>query len=121
VEINREIIIMLLENTGIIIECAENGEEALNMVAKNPGKYDIVLMDIQMPKMDGHEAARQIRALPEAGSDKLPIIAMTANVFKDDVDACIAAGMDGHIGKPLDVDKMLDVLRKYLRKKEGQA
>ncbi|MDR0306913.1 MAG: response regulator [Chitinispirillales bacterium] len=114
IEINREILTALLEDTGLIIDCAGNGKEALDMVATDPEKYDIVFMDIQMPKMDGLEATRQIRALPVRQRGRLPIIAMTANVFKDDIEACLAAGMDEHLGKPLDIDKVLETLRKYL-------
>jgi len=84
------------------------------MIYTNPMKYDIVLMDLQMPLMGGLEATRFIRALPELQDKRLPIIAMTANVFKDDIDACIDAGMDDHLGKPLDIDRVLDVLKKNL-------
>jgi signal transduction histidine kinase/CheY-like chemotaxis protein len=114
IEINRDILIALLEDTGIIIDCAENGQEALDMIKSTPDKYDIVFMDMQMPKMDGLEATRHIRSLPALQNSKLPIVAMTANVFKEDIEACIAAGMDGHLGKPLDLDKIMEVLRKYL-------
>jgi signal transduction histidine kinase/ActR/RegA family two-component response regulator len=114
VEINREILISLLEDTGIMIDCAENGQEALEMVESSPGKYDIVFMDVQMPKMDGYEATRAIRALPIMQDVKLPIIAMTANVFKSDIEDSIAAGMDEHLRKPIDFDRVLKVLRKYL-------
>ncbi|MDR2578664.1 MAG: response regulator [Chitinispirillales bacterium] len=114
VEINREILITLLEDTGIFIDCAENGKEAVEMITASPEKYDIVLMDVQMPKMDGLEAARSIRALPTLQNIKLPIVAMTANVFKNDIEACLEAGMDDHLGKPLDFDKVLEKLRKYL-------
>ena len=114
VEINREILTALLEDTGIAIECAENGLEALEMVKASDGKYDIVFMDVQMPKMDGYEATRAIRALPAMQSSKLPIIAMTANVFKSDIEDSIAAGMDEHLRKPIDLDRVLKVLRKYL-------
>jgi signal transduction histidine kinase/ABC-type amino acid transport substrate-binding protein/ActR/RegA family two-component response regulator len=116
VAINREIIITLLEDTGIIIDTAENGQKALDMVSADPDKYDAIFMDIQMPKMDGYEATRSIRALMAAQKRKrkLPIIAMTANVFKEDIDACIAAGMDDHMGKPIDIDDMFLKMRKYL-------
>ena len=117
VEINREIILTVLENTGIMIDCAENGKEALDMIEAAPEKYDIVLMDLQMPKMDGLEATRRIRALQNV---RLPIIAMTANVFKEDIEACIAAGMDDHLGKPLDINKVFEKLREYLLN-EGTA
>ena len=112
--INREILIALLEGTGLVIDCAENGEEAVAMVSSNPGKYNLVFMDLQMPKMDGFEATRLIRALPGHCRDKLPIVAMTANVFKDDVEACLSVGMDDHLGKPLDIEIVMDNLRKHL-------
>ena len=117
IEINREILIALLEDTGIIIDCAENGQEAYNMVAESPEKYDIIFMDMQMPKMDGLEATKHIRALPlhSDRSEELIIIAMTANVFKDGIEACYASGMDDHIGKPLNIDAVIEKLRKYLR------
>ena len=115
IEINREILIALLEGTGIDIDCAENGQEALDMIEAAPDKYDIVFMDVQMPKMDGLEATRHIRALPALQNGRLPIIAMTANVFKDDIEACFEAGMDDHIGKPLDIDRVMEKLRKYLK------
>jgi len=109
IEINREIIISLLDGSGLIIEIAENGKEALDK-ASIKGAYDIIFMDMQMPEMDGLEATRQIRAFDE----KIPIIAMTANVFKEDIENCLAAGMNDHIGKPIDIDTVIDKLRKYL-------
>jgi CheY-like chemotaxis protein len=115
IEINREIIISLLEDTGLIIDCVENGREAVDMIEAVPGKYDIVFMDVQMPGMDGLEATRRIRALPALQGVALPIIAMTANVFKEDIENCLAAGMDDHLGKPIDIDIMITKLRKYLR------
>jgi len=115
VEINREILLALLGDSGFIIDCAENGKEAVEMVTADPEKYDLVLMDLQMPVMDGLEATRRIRALPERKKKKLPIVALTANVFKDDIEACLNAGMDDHIGKPLDIDKVIEKMRKYLR------
>ena len=84
------------------------------MVEANPGRYDLVFMDMQMPQMDGLEATRQIRALDFEYAKRLPIVAMTANVFKEDIDKCLGAGMDGHLSKPLDMDAMLAVLKKYL-------
>jgi signal transduction histidine kinase/ActR/RegA family two-component response regulator/PAS domain-containing protein len=114
IDINRHILIVLLEGSGIQIDCAETGREALELVTAAPEKYDIVFMDVQMPQMSGMEATRQIRAMPPRKRGRLPIIAMTANVFKDDVEACIAAGMDGHLGKPLDIEKVIATLRKYL-------
>ncbi|MCL2814220.1 MAG: response regulator [Oscillospiraceae bacterium] len=114
VEINREIFISLLSGTGITIDCAENGQRALEMVEESGGGYDIVFMDVQMPKMDGYETTRAIRGLPFMQNVSLPIIAMTANVFKSDIENSLAAGMDDHLGKPIDFDKVLEVLRKYL-------
>jgi signal transduction histidine kinase/ActR/RegA family two-component response regulator len=115
IEINREILIALLEDSGLIFDCAETGKEALDMIVAAPEKYDIVFMDVQMPQMDGLEATRQVRTLFAHQGKRLPIIAMTANVFKDDITACLAAGMDDHLGKPLDIDRVLEILRKYLK------
>lgn len=114
IEINREIAVALLERTGLAIEFAENGREAFDMVRDNPGRYDLVLMDIHMPEMDGYEATRRIRALGTPGALGLPIVAMTANVFREDVERCLAAGMNDHLGKPLDTEEVLGKLKKYL-------
>ena len=114
--INREILISLLEGTGLLIDCAENGAEAYDMVSADPYKYDLVFMDLQMPKMDGFEATRLIRAMPGHQRQKLPIVAMTANVFKEDIEACLSAGMDDHLGKPLDIELVIDALRRFLLK-----
>ena len=114
VEINREIVMTLLESTHINIECAENGVKALEMITKAPDKYDMVFMDIQMAEMDGYEATRSIRALGTPKAKTIPIIAMTANVFREDVEKCLESGMNGHVGKPLDFDEMLSVLRVHL-------
>ena len=115
IEINREILMSLLEDTGLSIDCAENGKEALDMIEAAPEKYDVVFMDVQMPKMDGLEATRHIRASPALKGIELPIIAMTANVYKDDIDKCIEAGMNDHLGKPLEIDKILEKLHIYLK------
>jgi CheY-like chemotaxis protein len=114
VEINREIVSALLAPTMLTIDCAVNGVEAVRMFGDMPERYDIVFMDVQMPEMDGYEATRQIRALDVPQAKKVPIIAMTANVFKEDVEKCRKAGMDGHIGKPLDIEELLTVLNMYL-------
>ena len=126
IDINREILFSLLENTGLIIDTAENGREALEKITSSPGYYDLILMDVQMPEMDGLEATRKIREYEDrtvsfAVSEtqkyprkRIPIIAMTANVFKEDIDNCIHAGMDDHIGKPIDMGTVYDKLRKYL-------
>jgi PAS domain S-box-containing protein len=114
VEINREIIISILEDTGIDIDCAQNGQEAVEMVTGAPDKYDMILMDIQMPKMDGYEATRLIRALSSPNLKDIPIIAMTAHVFTSDIEECLSAGMNDHIGKPLDIEDVMNKLNKYL-------
>ncbi|MCL2440303.1 MAG: ATP-binding protein [Treponema sp.] len=116
VEINREILISLLHDTGLSIDCAENGKEALKMVEANTDKYDIVFMDVQMPVMNGHEATRRIRAFEASQYKKdkrIPIIALTANVFKSDIEDCLAAGMNDHLGKPLDIDRVIEKLRQW--------
>jgi len=118
IEINREILLSLLEHTGLNMDCAENGEEAVSLIEASPEKYDAVLMDMQMPVMDGLEATRRIRDFEsklEPNTHKhIPIIAMTANVFKDDIERCLAAGMNGHIGKPINIDELFEKLRKSL-------
>jgi len=119
VEINREIVLSLLEPTLIGIDCAKNGLEAFTLFSENPKRYDLIFMDLQMPEMDGYEATRRIRALDTPYALKVPIVAMTANVFRDDIAKCLKAGMSGHLGKPLDFDKVLDILRKYLIKGGG--
>jgi lactose/cellobiose-specific phosphotransferase system IIC component len=114
VEINREILITLLEPTSISIDCAENGLEALEMFSDAPDRYDMIFMDIHMPEMDGYEATRQIRALSVPEASTIPIIAMTANVFREDIEKCLASGMNDHVGKPLDLEKVSELLRRYL-------
>jgi len=114
VEINREIVISLLESTGVVIDCAENGVQALRMFNNAPYKYRMIFMDIQMPEMDGYEATRRIRALDMVQSKTVPIIAMTANVFREDIEKSLDAGMNGHISKPIDFDEVMNELRKYL-------
>jgi len=115
VEINREIVISMLEPTNITIECAENGEQAVEMFTASAGKYSMIFMDIQMPKMDGYEATRRIRSLDTPESGKIPIVAMTADVFREDVEKCFDVGMNGHIGKPINIDEMYKQLRLYLK------
>jgi CheY-like chemotaxis protein len=115
IEINREILIALLDETGLEFDCAVNGKEALEMVEAAPDRYDIIFMDLQMPQMDGYEATMRIRALPVLQSVVLPIVALSANVFTSDIKKCFDAGMDAHLGKPLDIDKVFEVLRKYLK------
>jgi PAS domain S-box-containing protein len=122
VEINREIVLALLEPFKLTIECAEDGEEAVSLFSATPEKYDMIFMDLQMPKMDGYEATRRIRAFEEdrrgkmapASPKEIPIIAMTANVFREDIEKCVRTGMNDHIGKPLDLNDVLQKLRAYL-------
>jgi CheY-like chemotaxis protein/two-component sensor histidine kinase len=125
VEVNREIVISLLEPLGLHIDCAENGAEAVKLFDENPGGYDMILMDVQMPEMDGYAATRHIRAFEEERKKQdpasltprprgIPIIAMTANVFREDIEKCLAAGMNAHVGKPLDMEELIAVLRAYL-------
>ncbi|MDR3051662.1 MAG: response regulator [Oscillospiraceae bacterium] len=113
IEINREIVLALLEPTGVIITCAENGKVALDAFAAAPGAFDLILMDIHMPEMDGYEATRRIRALDMPQAQRVPIVAMTANVFREDIEKCLAAGMNDHIGKPLNFEEVFEKLTKY--------
>jgi len=113
-EINREIVIALLEPTLLEIGCAENGIEAVRIFSEAPQEYDLIFMDVQMPEMDGYEATRRIRALDCPNAKTVPIIAMTANVFREDIEKCLEAGMNGHVGKPLAIEEVLDKLYMYL-------
>ncbi|MCL2764503.1 MAG: response regulator [Treponema sp.] len=168
VEINREIIEVLIEPTMLEMDCAENGLKAVEMFEKSPDAYDLILMDVQMPEIDGYEATKRIRAIekqlmekkstsftascnevPRASCNEvsrascnevprancnavsragetrsnnrdlrkqIPIIAMTANVFREDIEKCFEAGMNGHIGKPVDIEEFISTLQKYLTK-----
>lgn len=115
VDINREIVESLFEETGAIITSAENGLEAVEKFAETPGLYDVIFMDIHMPVKDGYAAAREIRAMDIPRAKTIPIIAMTANVFKKDVDKCLACGMNDHVGKPIDIEEVFVKLRRQLR------
>ena len=115
--INMEIAQMLLEQAGFLIETAENGKIALEMTeSSESGYYDVILMDIQMPVMDGYTAAQAIRGLPDPALAGIPIIAMTANAFQEDIKKAEAVGMNGHIAKPLDVPSMKATLQKVLKR-----
>ena len=118
VEINREIVITLLEPTRVKIECAEDGARAVEMFEAAPLKYDLIFMDLQMPEMDGYEATRRIRAVDHPRAPVIPIVAMTANVFREDIERCFEAGMDGHIGKPIVIAEVLSELKKHLLRAE---
>ena len=118
VEINHEIVRSLLEPTGIEIDWAQNGKIAVDLFADNHVRYNAILMDLQMPEMDGFHATRLIRAMDDITVAKsIPIIAMTANVFREDIDNCIAAGMNDHLGKPLDIKEVINKLKVYLKPK----
>jgi len=111
IDINRQIAQMILEQHGCTVEVATNGLEALDMVrASEPGTFAAMLMDIQMPIMDGYEATRAIRKLDDKRLASIPIIAMTANAFKEDELSAAEAGMQAHIAKPLEVDKMMETI-----------
>ena len=113
-ELNREIAGEILQMTGAEVETAENGKIAVEKVEASPkGSYDLIFMDIQMPVMNGYEATAAIRSLPGA-KGKLPIVAMTANAFAEDVQLAKNTGMNGHIAKPLDMNKLNDVLKNWL-------
>jgi CheY-like chemotaxis protein len=114
IEVNREIVLALMEPTGIKIDCAVNGAEAVYLFEQDPRRYDLILMDMQMPEMDGCDATRRIRSLDAPWAQEVPIIALTANVFKDDINKCLEAGMNDHLGKPLNQDKIITALRVYL-------
>ena len=115
-ELNREIAVEILKEVGFAVDTAEDGEIAVQkMKQAAPRQYDLILMDIQMPKMDGYEATRQIRALPDAAKAGIPIFAMTANAFEEDRQNALKAGMNGHIAKPLDIPHLLQVLADVLK------
>jgi len=120
VEINREIVIALLEPTGLEIEHAINGAEAAKMFADDPERYDMIFMDIQMPVMDGLTATHRIRALDAEWAKRIPIIAMTANVFQEDIDLCTQAGMNGHLGKPLKLERLTEELKAHLANRNAR-
>lgn len=114
-EFNREVAQEFLEMTGATVACAENGKEALDMfTASQPGTYNIILMDVQMPVMGGYEATHAIRASDHPEAKSVPILAMTANAFNEDVAAAVEAGMNGHIAKPIDVDILYRLLDAHL-------
>jgi CheY-like chemotaxis protein len=119
VELNREIVLALLEPTGLEVVCAVNGAEALRLFSEGPQNFDLVFMDMQMPEMDGLEATRRIRAFEASRQEgnlrkQVPIVAMTANVFKEDIDKCLEAGMNDHIGKPIDFNDVMNKLRMFV-------
>lgn len=117
-ELNQEIAVTILEEAGCIVDVAVDGAEAVEKVShslENP--YEVILMDIQMPVMDGIEATKAIRAMSDPHLAKVPIIAMTANVFEEDCQRVLSAGMNGHLGKPIDIDKLFATLQSVLTEK----
>lgn len=117
-ELNREIAVYLLQEAGAMVDQAADGKEAVEMFAASaPGTYDAVLMDVMMPELDGHAAARAIRGMDRSDA-QLPIIAMTANLFDEDVAAFLAAGMDAHIPKPLEAGRMIKTIAEWLERKK---
>ena len=114
-DLNAEIALFILQNMGLEVERVENGAQCVDRLEQQPaGTYDAILMDIQMPKMDGYEATQAIRALDDKEKAAIPIVAMTANAFAEDRERALAAGMNGHIAKPIDVKKLEQVLVKLL-------
>lgn len=117
-ELNREIAVYLLQEAGAVVDQAADGKEAVEMFAASaPGTYDAVLMDVMMPELDGLSATRAIRGMDRPDA-RLPIIAMTANLFDEDVEACLAAGMDAHIPKPLEAGQMIKTIAEWLERKK---
>ncbi len=114
IEINLEILISLLETTRLSIVTAKDGQEAFLTFSAEPSRFSLILMDVQMPEVDGLEATKKIRNLPCGEAKTVPIIAMTANVFKEDIQKCLEAGMNGHLGKPIVISDVMSVLKKYL-------
>lgn len=119
-DLNAEIAVTVLEETGIVIERVEDGIQCVNRVVQmSPGTYDLILMDIQMPNMDGYKATRCIRRLDDKKKAEIPIIAMTANAFAEDRKKAFDAGMNGHIAKPIDMEKLGVVILSVLNKQEN--
>ena len=115
IEINREIVMALLERTGMKFVCAENGREAVELFTSSPSKFGLILMDINMPEMDGVEATRRIRSSGTFEGVNIPIIAITANTNPDDVEGFLAAGMTAHLGKPADFGEILRTINSYIK------
>ena len=110
-ELNREIATAIMQEIGLSVDIAEDGTDAVNIMSSAEGrKYDLIFMDIQMPNMDGYQATKLIRQFADEEKANIPIVAMTANAFEEDKREAIAAGMNGHIAKPIQVDKLLSIL-----------
>ena len=118
-ELNSEILVELLDMKGVVCEVAVNGKEALDMFVKSEKDYyDLVLMDIQMPVMNGYEAAEALRASSHARAKQIPVIAMTANAFAEDIAKALSSGMNAHIAKPVDINRLESVLTEFLNKND---
>ena len=112
-ELNREIATAIMEEIGLDVDCVEDGTDAVNIMSSAEGrKYDLIFMDIQMPKMDGYTATREIRTVNDPKCANIPIIAMTANAFEEDRKKAIKAGMNAHIAKPISADIILENLER---------
>lgn len=120
-ELNQEIAVAILGEVGFSVEVASNGQEAVDMLkASKPGYYQVVLMDVQMPVMNGYEAAKAIRNLGNKDLAKIPVLAMTANAFEEDKQEALRSGMDGHIAKPIDIETLMEMLDNVLGKRDSQ-
>ena len=118
-ELNREIIVELLESHGAVVDTACNGKEALDAyLNSSPGYYRLILMDVHMPELNGLEATKAIRDSGRPDAATVPVIAMTADVFKEDIRRCREAGMDAHIGKPVELDKLFSTLQRFLNNQQ---
>ena len=115
-ELNQEIARTILEDAGFVIDTANDGAVAVQKVEEAaPGQYDLILMDIQMPVMNGYEASRKIRALKDPEKAAIPIVAMTANAFEEDREKSYEAGMEGHLAKPVSVESLMQMIQKILK------
>ena len=113
-DLNAEIAIMILEAMGLIVERVEDGIQCVAKMEQMPAKsYDLILIDVQMPHMDGYKATKTIRELSDEGKAHIPIVALTANAFEEDRKHALQLGMNEHLAKPVDIEKLKDVLTKY--------
>ena len=120
-EINQEIAKAILEEAGFVIDIADDGTVAVDkMEGAKQDTYDLILMDIQMSRMNGYDATRAIRAMQDPVKSKIPIVAMTANAFEEDKQLALDAGMNGHVAKPIEVEKLMETLIDILSKKNGR-
>ena len=122
IEVNRMILVKIMTSRGATCEIAENGQEAVDTFTKShQGDFDIILMDVQMPVMDGYEATRAIRASQHPQAKSIPIVAMTANAFADDVRAALEAGMDAHVAKPIILENLENTMREVFQSKSDNS